>query len=129
MYKVIEVEVRCRRNGVRKQITAKEGPLELKRGARRERETESAIGKEAGGERLRCTPQRELRWVLHPDSFHLRSQGRISIEYLSALPMCLLRVVVFTDWSAPGQGGHSSLQLVLRSAMVSLPLVLLLFWA
>ena len=32
MYKVIEVEVRCRRNGVRKQITAKEGLLELKRG-------------------------------------------------------------------------------------------------
>ena len=57
LFKVTEVEVRCRRKGLRKQVTeAKEGSLEI----RRKREVRKCAWRkrvgERGGERLECAP-------------------------------------------------------------------------
>ena len=40
--------------------------------------------------------------------------GRIPIEYSSTFQVCPFKVLVSTDWSAPGQGK----QLILTSALV-----------
>ena len=39
-----------------------------------------------------------------PRAFIWRSQGRVSIDYSSSFQVCLLRVMVSTNWSTPGQG-------------------------
>ena len=35
-----------------------------------------------------------------------RSQGMFSAEYSSVFQMCSFRVIVSTDWSVTGRGGH-----------------------
>ena len=54
--------------------------------------------------------------------FIWRSQGRIAADYLPALQVCPFRVLVSTDWSAPGQGvtAPESVQLARMSAMALL---------
>ena len=59
-----------------------------------------------------------LRGVLSP--FQRQGfQGRITVEYSSAFQMCPLKVVVSTDWLAPGQ-------LVLAMSGMALPCLALL---
>lgn len=60
----------------------------------------------------------------NPEGFYLEVSGKISIELSSAFPVCLLRLVVSTDCSAPGQEVNA---VGPETAMVSPHLVLLLF--
>ena len=112
-----------RRNGLRKQVTAKQGPSEVRREKEergvgrkweekeREREREREREQEnkpwgnkmvKKGERFLCRESRTGSLILRP--FIWRCQGRNSIEYSSDFLMCLLRAVVSTDWPMPGQG-------------------------
>ena len=103
--KVTEVEeVSYRSHGLKKQATkAKEGPLE----PRRKRGKENMPGEGNGVTNgTRMLPGEDLTRSSVLRVFIWRFQGGIPIE-CSASQVCLLRVMVFTDWSVPGQGAIS----------------------